>query len=309
MCALARRAYLETNHDLTKTIVLGGTARSGTTWLAQVLGKIMRYRLIFEPYFPEKVPEYKLKFRQYLRPDEVNPAFRSFTEHVLTGRIRNGWTDSHNRSLIANGRIVKEVRASLFLKWIRNNFRNVTILYMLRHPCAVVDSWNRAGFQPSFDIECMLEQKVLVKDYLDRYMPILRTANTDIAKMAFVWCIDQVVTLNTMEHQDYLVTTYEDLWLKPNDELKLIMEYIGARDVEPQFDARSIISDTVGRDSAILANRNPLEAWRSSLTEHQIETVLEIVRKFSLDVIYDDNPLPHNDKLASLLETASRRIV
>jgi len=302
MGGLSRRAYFETNHDLTKAIILGGTARSGTTWLAQILGKMMHYRLIFEPYFPENVPEYTFKFRQYMRPDEVNAAFRSFTERVLTGRIRNGWTDSHNRSLIADGRIVKEVRASLFLKWIRNNFENVTILYMLRHPCAVVSSWNRAGFQPSFDIECILGQNALVKDHLDRYLPILKKANTDIARSAVVWCIDQVVTLNTMEYRDYLVTTYEDLWLKPSDELKRIMGYIDAKNVELNIDARSIISDTLRRDSAILTNRNPLEAWRSDLTEYQIETVLEIVREFSLDVIYDNNPLPHNDELTRVLK-------
>jgi hypothetical protein len=74
-------------------------------------------------------------------------------------------------------RLVKEVRASLFLKWIRNNFPNVPILYMFRHPCAVVHSWAKLGWGDD-DIESLLSQDALITDYLEGYVSMIRKAST-----------------------------------------------------------------------------------------------------------------------------------
>jgi hypothetical protein len=303
---MSRRVCFQTNHDLTKTIMIAGTPRSGTTWLAQILAKLLHYRLIFEPWYPERVPEYSsFSLRQYVRPEDDAPAFRSFSERVLTGHISNAWTDLWNRSLLARGRIVKEVRANLFLKWIRNNFPQVPILYIIRHPCAVAHSWTKMGWG-KMDVECMLSQELFVRDYLERYMGIFEKAKTGTAKCAFLWCIDQIVALSTMKYDDWLVTAYENLWRDPSNEVKRIMNYVHARYDESQIDDLvRTPAPTVRAGSAIITNRDPLESWRTELTEQQVGDILDIVGAFSLDGIYDRALLPHMDDLIRALKHES----
>jgi hypothetical protein len=242
--------------------------------------------------------------RPYVRPDGDSPLLLRFLgERILTGRLRGVDTDFCNYTLIARGRVVKDVRMSYCLKWIRNNFPSIPILYILKHPCAVVHSWMRLGWGKSEYIETLLSQESLVKDILGPYMDVLRGANTDVARSAFMWCLDQFLALNSMQFNDWLVTTYEDLYQNPMNEIRRSMEYIRHASTEvPHIDAHAIISDTVRTDSPILTDRDPLHAWQTELSESQIEQVLEIVRSFSLDAIYDTSPLPHKENLTSILK-------
>ncbi len=299
---LSSRFYIQTNHDLTRAILVAGTARSGTTWLAQMLAKLLHYRLIFEPYSNDRVTEYGFNFRQYLRPDDPEPDFRSFTQRLFTGYVRNVKIDLYNSSFFPRGRIVKDIRASLFLKWISKNFSDVPIVYILRHPCAVAHSWSRLGWGER-DIASLLHQEPLFKDHLESYMITLREVKTNLARSAFVWCLDQIVPLRTMDFDDWLVSTYEDLWLNPKLEVKRMMKYFRIPCDESQIENQARIpAATVRRDSAILTSRNPIDAWKTELSDHQIEEIMRVVRRFSLDLIYDTDPLPHKENLNRFLK-------
>ena len=299
--AIPRKVCLETNHDMSKTIIIAGTPRSGTTWLVRILEKLLHYRVINEPFFPGHVREYTFEFEKYLRPGDADPAFRSFVERVLKGDLRNAWVDQSNRSLIARGRIVKEVRAHFCLKWIRENFPNVPIVYILRHPCAVVHSWERFGWgKPDMQ---SLSQELLLKDHLEPYIDAFEQAQTTSAKIAFVWCAEQLVPLRTMNVADWVVTSYEDLLQNADGEVHKIMKYVfgdGYTKTETKAPA-SIISESARTDSAILTNRNPLDSWKTDLNPQQIEEVVAMLRRFRLDTVYDESTLPHHDSLRRIL--------
>jgi len=302
--AIASRFYFETNHDPQKTIIVCGTARSGTNWYAEILSNLLNYRLIFEPLKLYSKTILNEDVRPYIRPNGASPSLLRFLrEKVLTGKLRGMDTDFCNYTLIARGRIVKDVRMSYCLKWIRNNFPSVPILYILRHPCAVAHSWMRLGWGKKDYIETLLSQESLVKEILAPYMDVLRRANTDVARSAFMWCLDQFLAFKDMQFDNWLVTTYEDLYQNPTNEIRRTMAYLypGTTEV-PVIDARAIISDTVRSDSPVLTNRDPLHIWQTELSESQIEEVLEIVRSFSLDAIYDRSPLPHKENLTSILK-------
>jgi len=303
--AISRRVCLETNHDMSRTIVIEGSMRSGTTWLADILESLLQYRLIFEPLFPERVEEYTFEFKKYIRPGDADATFRSFVERVLKGRLRNAWIDRYNHSLIARGRIVKEVRANFCLKWIRENFPSVPIVYILRHPCAVVHSWERFGWW-EYDLQSILSQKLLLKDHLAPYLDALEQANTSLAKIAFVWCAEQLVPLRTMNIADWVVTTYEDLLQNADGEIQKIMKYVfgdGYAETKTKIKApTSIISESTRTDSAILTNRNPLDSWKTDLNPRQIEEVMAMLRRFRLDTIYDESLLPHHDSIRRILK-------
>src|SRR5262245_687131 len=54
---LLGRLTSNAGYDLRETILVVGWARSGTTWLAEVLSAIPNSAILFEPFHTERVPE------------------------------------------------------------------------------------------------------------------------------------------------------------------------------------------------------------------------------------------------------------
>lgn len=53
-----------------------------------------------------------------------------------------------------------------FLKWLRIRFPKVPLLFILRHPCAVVLSRKELGWPADSDLEPFLQQESLIEDFL-----------------------------------------------------------------------------------------------------------------------------------------------
>ena len=68
---LARRAFLDRAGGPERTVLLAGSGRSGTTWLAELLTDA-RTRLLFEPLHPVRGPFPDLGVRRYARPREYS---------------------------------------------------------------------------------------------------------------------------------------------------------------------------------------------------------------------------------------------
>ncbi|MHA1291900.1 MAG: sulfotransferase [Promethearchaeota archaeon] len=284
--------YFEKNHHIENSLILDGTGRSGTTWLAEILTKFLNYRVIFEPFNPRKVKLCKnFLNKQYIPPNCKNKEYYKIFEKILSGKIRGFWVNQDNRVLRPKGRIIKTIRASLFLKWLKINFPSVPIIYILRHPCAVVQSRTRLKWETK-DVDIFLKQDDLVNDYLKPYINIISKAQTPIQKNAIIWCVENLIALNTMEQEDWIIVTYENLFKNMNSEMKKILNFLK---IDKKFNAETFknkISLTVQKDSAIISEANPLEVWKNRLTQDEINDILEIVGAFSLDFLYDENIMP-----------------
>lgn len=122
---------MENNHDLSITILVEGTGRSGITWLAEMLADYFHYRLIFEPFKPEKVKLFQhFSHKEYISPDYKNQEFFRIFKKILSGNVSNNWVNRDNRVFKADGRVVKSIRSSFFLKWLKNNFPCIPIVYI-----------------------------------------------------------------------------------------------------------------------------------------------------------------------------------
>ena len=151
--------------DHTSSVFLAGTGRSGTTWLSDVVNHRRAYRYVFEPFYPAKVEVFAhFRPRQYLRPDDRREEFLGPARKVLTGGLRDPWTDRFHRRFVARRRLIKDIRANLLLGWIKANFPGLPIILLLRHPCAVVASRLALGWKDNL-FETM-EQGDLVEDFL-----------------------------------------------------------------------------------------------------------------------------------------------
>ena len=121
---VASRFYINPEADPRKSILVAGTARSGTTWLGDLIASQIPSRILFEPFNPDLVPEYrKFHYFQYMRSGTENPKFGAFARKVFTG----------------------EIRANLALKWLENycreqNIENEKVWQMLRRQLWLYDN-------------------------------------------------------------------------------------------------------------------------------------------------------------------------
>lgn len=136
-------------------ILLAGSGRSGTTWLTDILTTGTRIQQIFEPLIPlwnENVCKLTgwdrlgpHSWSWYLPPDSSQPEWFELLHQVLTGRYRNYWTDYYRTCFFPDRFLIKEIRANLMLGYIADKF-HPKIIYVIRHPCAVVESRLAVGW-------------------------------------------------------------------------------------------------------------------------------------------------------------------
>jgi hypothetical protein len=225
---LYSRLYQDRNQDISKCLIIAGTARSGTTWAANVISSQIPARVMFEPFHARMIPELsQFNYFQYQRPDSHNDDLYTFCLRVFSGRIRHQWIDRQVLSLFPKYRIIKEIRINLFLKWISNNFPVIPILFVIRHPCAVVHSRMQLNWATDDDIDSFLSQERLIEDFLSDKIDLIRRVKTPEEKHAIIWCISNLIPIKQFNSSGLNIIFYENLCIQPEVEIPRIFRIIG----------------------------------------------------------------------------------
>jgi hypothetical protein len=285
--------YQDTQRDTQKCIFLAGVARSGTTWLADIIRSQIPCRFIWEPFNPHKVEAFGgfVDF-QYRRPDDPAPVLFAYAENVMNGSVRNRWVDRETDRIFFDYRLIKDVRVNLFLKWLKNRFPEIPFIYVMRHPCAVVLSRMEAHWGSDEDIQAFLSQDKLINDYLSDKMSVIKSATSEEEKHAVVWAIQNLVPLKQFMGQTNNVVFYENLCLQPEVEIPKIFHIIGTEYRETVFRVVKKPSRTVKKTSAVLTGEDKIARWEKTLSSRQVNSILTVVEVFGLNYIYGDSVLP-----------------
>ncbi|MFO7683990.1 MAG: sulfotransferase, partial [Chloroflexota bacterium] len=225
--ALLRHLFRDDNRRLADSILVAGAARSGTTWLGDVLAG-ENGRILFEPFHPHKIAALRsLSYFPYLRPDEPNEQLAAYARQVFSGAVRHPWIDREIGQLRPTFRVIKEIRANLCLKWFQVHFPEVPQLLIMRHPCAVALSRRQLGWATDSDILAFLEQRPLLNDHLAPHRDTINRAHTDLEKHAVIWCVSHLIPLRQFAPGELTIIFYEDLCLHPERELARIERVVG----------------------------------------------------------------------------------
>jgi hypothetical protein len=289
---LMRHLYRDDNRRLQDSILVAGTARSGSTWLGDILAG-SNGRILFEPFHSRKITTIKnLSYFPYLPPDEENPQLKAYCEQVFSGAVRHPWVDREVSQLRPAFRVIKEIRANLFLKWLHTHFPQVPQLLIVRHPCAVALSRRQLGWATDSDIRSFLEQRTLLDDYLSPYLDIINRAQTEAEKHAIIWCISYLVPLRQFAPGELNLVFYENLCLHPQRELAWIEKVVRRSFPPTTIPSLSKPSSTTTASSVVLGGQNPVTHWQKSLSAVEVKQILDTVAAFELDHLYGDGPLP-----------------
>lgn len=275
-------------------VIVAGSARSGTTWVAELLREDLKARILFEPLHPRFVPEAShLQDTQYMRPDEDDDALEALMRRILSGHIRGpGWVDRDTRYLRPRKRIVKVVRGCLLLRWLRIRFPSTPQILVIRHPCASVASFLDRGWSGANDVASYLAQPKLLADHIGPRLPLLRSATHDHQLAALVWCVNNRVALAQAGDGDMATFYYENLVAEPAEALPSLFAVLGHRPSDGVFRRLSTPSRTARPGTSFGRNRSGGPRWAKELTATQISDVMEIVDAFGLTGLYDAEGRP-----------------
>jgi hypothetical protein len=290
-----QRVYRDRCGTAMPTAVLVGTARSGTTWLAELIDSQVPCRLLFEPFHPGKVPAYSgYRYFQYMPPDADDVQLQEFCSGLLEGRLSGPWIDGHLAHLRPRLRLVKDIRPTLMLKWLSLRFPAVPIIYAIRHPCAVVASRLRLGWATDEDLAEFLRQPLLVREHLEPFLKVIERARLPEEKHAAIWCISNIVPLRQFASGGWTLVFYEAVHHRPEQELSRLFGAFGATygpDVHTAMRRPSRTTRTLGAARVATQARQGLQ-WERHLTTDQIRRVYDIVAAFGLDHLYGESPMP-----------------
>lgn len=282
-------------------IFLAGSGRSGTTWITNVLCALPGVQQIFEPIFPlwnesvrqitgwdKRDPYLRQK---YLRPTADQPAWRSLWRRILEGRFRNYWTDYERTSYFPERFLVKEVRANLMLGFIYHWFQP-RIIYILRHPCAVIHSRLAAPVPWHADVRDLIVQTELVEDYLLPWVKDIENETDLVGAHAVWWAVENRVALDQLKPIPHYLIYYEDLVLRPTEVLLPLLAWLGYECVPDRVAAMlpqpSRMSNT---QLTYKDTEDRLTRWQRSLSIDAQQRVLDWSRRFGLDM-YTEQHFP-----------------
>jgi hypothetical protein len=285
---VAQRLYRDPDPSLDRTCLIAGGARSGTAWLAELVASRASGRLVFEPFQSEIVSGFKgFHCLQYVRADDEDARLLEFSRRVFSVRIRDPWFDKYVEVIGPRTRVVKEIRANLMLRWLHLQFPSLPLVFIIRHPCAVVASRLALGWPCERDLESMLAQDRLRDDFLSARAAAIEAARSPVAKHALIWCLTHSVPLSKFPPEELGVVFHEDLCVEPERQLGPVFERIG----HPEASAgaatgRSSMTARAGSGAAVI------DRWRNELSKEQIQEVRSVVNAFGLDHLYADGDRP-----------------
>lgn len=267
-------------------LVVAGSPRSGTTWLAELICQLPGTAMLFEPLQHDQVPAARdAGLHRGSLPDptgENDRAADAHFERMLQGQVLNAWTTSRI-SLLQLARlrrwVVKLVHGNLVLPRLVQHFSVRRPVLLLRHPCAVVASQRKLASAHCWEPEWF-------DPFLDRYpefAALVRGAQHVEQRLAVSWAVQQFTPLASEQADRLQVVAYEHLVRRGKAELERILA--GWNESLPAGAERrfAVASTTTQRDSHLLRQGDPLAAWQRQLRDVEAQRVLDVARAFGLD--------------------------
>jgi hypothetical protein len=273
------RLYIDLNHSLDKSLLISGTPRSGSTWLANLLGEMLRYRLIFEPltHGTDGIERYEAR---YFREDANSQDLRERFERLLVGTARDPALDSRNQQALARGRLVKGIATNLLLGWFQKQFPSVPVVYLVRHPLLVVSSYMQMSWLTPKGAEHWLEQDQLMTDHLAPFEALIASADTRLKQSALEWCVLNYVPMHQEHSSNLIQVSYEELVMAPQRVLRDLSTFLG---LEEPIMPKSIKTPSHTAESSVADRSSLIDAWRLRLSEEDVLEVDRYVRGFGFD--------------------------
>lgn len=277
---------------LEDVIWLIGDARSGTTWVANLLNHRGNYREMFEPFHPTLVPAAQFLDRcQYVRPGQDWPALERLSTRIFSGSFHYRRVDRGVPIKPYQGLLVKDICANLFAHWAAAKFPQVRTVLLIRNPFAVAASKLEKSDWDWFDQPAqLLEQPDLHDDFLYPHAELIReiAARKDpLLSNILIWSILNSIPLRQFGPTELQTLFYEEAFQDPSSMVASVLR-MPHTDLDPAIAKRP--SKVASQN--LLTGKCPLTSWKEKFSVRQIREGSRILERFGLHRLYDERGMP-----------------
>jgi hypothetical protein len=287
-------------------IFIFSVARSGSTWLMEIIASQRGIKYIDEP----------LLMSNFQRGGPL-PASWEFT---LPHNGREEKLEEYFNMLIQNKcgvgspkpfsrfyrfmtrRIVFKIFGCLdLMNWFEKTFRG-QIVYFIRHPIATSLSRERYGRLPLF-----LENDLYCERYLNpelhSYGLSILKKGSELEKKVLDWCLQNLPPMQFLDKSKWLCLHYEDLVMKPVEVIEKMAFSLNLADKKRMYEQVCIASKTIQKSDADTMTyfakssneRDPryiVSKWRSKVSEDEEKRAFEILSRFKIDIYSFGEDMP-----------------
>ena len=222
-------------------------------------------------------------------------------EKIFCGKnmpVETFYDSSYADLFLSKAFVIKCIRANRLLPWIIKHFQLKGIIYLIRHPCAVISS-QLLHHSFSENKRIFDHDQEFVEQNLPDLVPFLKALNTEEEWRAVMWSLDQYVPLKYAKRHDYMLLSYEKVVMDGLSELQRICSFLQL----PMSD-KSIGQLRVPSREAMGWSANHLTAsveerllgWKYRLDKNQIERILAVVEAFGIQG-FSDEVVPDVDSI------------
>lgn len=271
-----------------KHIIIVGSARSGTSWLCELMARPFRYRLLFEPEHEFNTKYGHLLCDRLIKDSRNAEKVHNYLKKVFLNRVDNDWIAQlsnrkwkrHLWPFVPKRFIIKFVRCNLAAKYMNDTF-GIPVIHLVRNPFDVIESQQRVRFPWLYDLKHFKAQQVLVAYVKQRYNFDLTntTYMADVELLALRWCLENVVALdfNKERGPDYRLLKFEDL---RNDRLMFtrLCNELNLKIVE-DIDVVFNMPSSKAHQKGLMGNKPRVQG----LNQKELDQISGLLQTFGLD--------------------------
>ncbi|MCS4086110.1 hypothetical protein GGQ10_000909 [Salinibacter ruber] len=289
-------------------IVIAGTARSGTTWLAQILSTVPGYPVIWEPLHRHTAPtaaESGIEWHEYVSENDKSNKTK-YIDGIWNGEHLS--TEIVSRVLLRpleylrfRGFIIKTVNGLGVTPYVSQKDKTKLVI-LVRHPCSVVSSKIEKGGWENLRIN---GENPYPKYFLDKYPKIgeiYESIDSIEERLALDWAASYTVPFFELEKGEAYFLFYEKLISKVGHELNSLFSYLNINDkyLSKAVESANLASPTTEPNSTLRRGRDQLRKWSDKLTLDQIDRITNVVCQTRVGELYDGDhfiPVMNHDPL------------
>jgi len=260
-------------------VVIAGVARSGTSWLGEILDSSPSVAYRFQPIF-------SYAFKNVIHEDSPRDAFEKFfrdiyeskDDYLLQSDKREvGLFPTFAKLPAPNCLVWKEARHQYLLGRMLRLFPNIQALFIIRHPCAVINSWmrNPKEFPPGSD------QRVEW-----RFGACKNQGQSENFFGYYKWkeAAHMYLDLAQQLPRQTRVIRYKDLVDNTLATVNGIFDFVGLQMTE-QTTQFLVACHSVHKDSpySVYRNRSVKDAWKTQLDPYIADEILRDLRSTRLE--------------------------
>ncbi len=286
-------------------IFIFSTARSGSTWLTELIAAQKGIKYIGEPLLLPRLAKGKSPIPtswEFLLPNPNRRALlKRYFDDLINNKtgIGNKSPRSNLHNWITNRIVFKILRCKDLINWFEEEFEG-QIVYLLRHPIPTNLSRERYSILPLY-----LENHEYCSRYLNEktqnYCKRIIENGSELEKKVLDWCLQNLPSIKYSDRKNWLIIYYEDMVMSPEvtfnkvikqlklkDRKKILERYHKASSSTKKSDddtKKFLNKKQIGIERKFLINK-----WRSMVNEEEEMRAFEILEKFRINVYkYGEN--------------------